>query len=66
MHDNDPKHTSALGMDWLVKQHTKTLPWLSYSSDLNPVEHLWDELERRIKKRQPKNRQKLGDLLMEE
>ena len=26
MHDNDPKHTSALVKDWLVKQHMKTLP----------------------------------------
>ena len=44
----------------------KTLPWPSYASDLNPIEHLWDELERRLKKRQPKNRQELGSLLMEE
>ena len=27
MHDNDPKHTSALVKDWLVKQHMKTLSW---------------------------------------
>ena len=49
IHDTDPKHTSALVKDWLVKQRMKTLPWLSYPSYLNPVEHLWDELERRIK-----------------
>ena len=66
MHDNDPKHTSALVKDWLVKQHMKTLLWPSYIPDLNPVEHLWNELERRLKKRQPKNRQELGNLLMEE
>ena len=66
MHDNDPKHTSVLVKDWLVKQHMKTLPWPSYSPDLNLVEQLWDELERRLKKCQPKNRQQLGNLLMEE
>ena len=66
MHDNDPKHTSALIKDWLVKQHMKTLPWPSYFSDLNSIAHLWDELERKLKKRQPKNRQELGDVLMEE
>ena len=30
MHDYDPKHTSALVKDWLVKQHMKTLPWPLY------------------------------------
>ena len=44
----------------------KTLPWPPFSEDLNPVEHLWDELEKRLKKHQPKNRQELGSLLMEE
>ena len=66
MHDNDPKHTSALVKDWLIKQHMKTLPWPSYFTDLNPVEHLWDELERKLKKRQPIKRQELGNLLIEE
>ena len=66
IHDNDPKHISALVKDWRIKQHMKTLLWSSYSPDLNSIEHLWDELERRPKKRQPKNRQELGSLLMEE
>ena len=66
MHDNDPKHTLALVKDWLVEQHKKILLWLSYYPNLNPVEHLWDKLERRLKKRQPKNRQELENLLMEE
>ena len=65
-HDNDPKHTSALVKDWLIKQNMKILSWSSYFPDLNPVEHLWDELERRLKKCQPKNRQELGNLLMEQ
>ena len=66
MHDNDPKHTSTSFKDWLVKQHMKTLSWSSYSPDLNPVKHLWGKLERRLKKRQPKSRQKLRNLLIEE
>ena len=66
MHDNDPKHTSALVKNWPVKQHKKILLWLSYSPDLNPVEHLWNKLRRRLKKRQSKNRQQLENILMEE
>ena len=66
MHDNDPEHASALVKNWLVKQHKKILRWLSYSPDLNPVERLWNKLRRRLKKRQSKNRQELGNLLMKE
>ena len=65
MHDNDLRHTSVLVKDWLVKQHMKTSPWPSYSTDLNSVEHLWDEFKRRLTKRQPKNRRDSGNLLME-
>lgn len=66
MHDNDPKHTSALVNDWLRNNNIKVLEWPSSSPDLNPIEHLWDELERRMKKHHPKNKAELGQCLLEE
>jgi hypothetical protein len=47
----------------------RTLPnWLSQSPDLNPIEHLWSELERRIRKRSimAKNIRELETALQEE
>ena len=66
MHDNNPKHTSGLVKDWLKQKTIQTLPWPSFSPDLNPIENLWDELERRVKKHQPKNLQELEVQLTEE
>ena len=55
MRDNDPKHTSGSIKDWLKRKKIQTLPWLPYSPYFNPIENLWDKLERRVKKHQPKN-----------
>ena len=42
--------------------------WLSKSSDLNPIEHLWDNLDTRVRQRQnpPGNVNELPDALLEE
>ncbi|CAF2963140.1 unnamed protein product [Rotaria sp. Silwood2] len=65
-HDNDPKHTSRIVKNWLDKNGIKRLVWPPFSPDLNPIEHLWDELERRMKKHQPKNENQLRDILQVE
>jgi len=50
---------------WIGKKKIKIL---SQSPDLNPIEHLWDELERRLKKQEsyPKNASELEHALKEE
>ena len=40
------------------------LKWPPFSPDLNPIEHLWDEIEQRIKKEQPKNEKDLKECLI--
>ena len=66
MRDNDPAYTSALIKDWLKRERIQILPWSPYSPDFNPIENLWDEFERRIKKYQPKNITQLELLLIQE
>ena len=63
MHDSDPKHTFKLIKDWLKEKRIKTLVLPSYPLDFNLIENLCDELKRRVKKHQPKNKQKLESLL---
>ncbi|CAF2519523.1 unnamed protein product [Rotaria sp. Silwood2] len=65
-HDNDPKHTARIVKNWLDNQGIKRLIWPPFSPDMNPIEHLWDELERRMKKHQPKNENELRDILQAE
>ena len=63
MNDNDPKHTSGLIKDWLKRERIQTVAWTSY---FDPIENLWDELDRRVKRHQPKNMTELKLLLMQE
>lgn len=64
--DNDPKHTSHVVKEWLLQNVPNQLPHPPQSPDLNPIEHLWEELERRIRKHHITGKASLKARLLEE
>ncbi len=50
----------------LMKLKVKVMEWPNMSPDLNPIEHMWGILKRKVEKHHVSNIQQLRDVIMEE
>ena len=57
--DIDPKHSAKHIKEWLIFKIANQLHTPAQSPDLNPIEHLWVKLGRRIRTHDVRNRQQL-------
>jgi len=61
--DRDPKHTAGIIMGnakkgivgWFEQNQVEVLDWPPQSPDLNPIEHVWDHIYRKLVGRRFKN-----------
>ncbi|CAF1405644.1 unnamed protein product [Adineta ricciae] len=63
MHDNAPAHRSKYTADWFENNHINILEWPSNSPDMNPIENVWDYMDKELRKLKPTNVAQLQEML---
>lgn len=65
--DNDPKHTSNMCKNYLESKEAsgllKVMKWPPQSPDANPIEKLWDELDRQRQEKRPTSETDLWNII---
>ena len=51
MHDNARPHVSRIFRQFLNRNNVNVLPWPAVSPDMNPIEHIWDYLGKKVRAR---------------
>jgi transposase len=66
--DSDPKHNSRLCKGYLTKESDGVLhqmTWDPQSPHLNPIEMIWDVLDRIVKEKHPTSAQHMWELFQD-
>ncbi|GFV88362.1 transposable element Tcb2 transposase [Trichonephila clavipes] len=70
MDDNARPHQTLAVEELLESEDITRMDWPAFSPDLNPIQHVWDALGRRIaahtRLHHPENTQQLKQMLIEE
>ena len=53
MDDNARPHRSRIVTTYLQREAVTSIPWPAMSPNLNPIEHIWDMLGRRMQVLEP-------------
>ena len=51
MHDNARSRVARICRQFLNRNNVNVLPWPAVSQDMNPIEHIWDYLGRKVRAR---------------
>ena len=51
MHDNARPYVARICRQFLNRNNVNVLPWPAVSPDMNPIEHTWDYLGRKVRAR---------------
>ena len=63
MHDNAPSHRTADTKTWIKENKINLLIWPPSSPDLNPLESLWDHMDKQLRTLKPTSVQQLQTMI---